>query len=283
MRAGMIASAYGRSGRHLRFVTVMAALTFVDIWLWLRFFGLGGGPIVASEMALALAAATAGAIAIYALWRRPLSRNVPLLTTPNLVQSLATHQAGHIVAAHIFDPDRDMRASLSDPCPQQPGSLLATSQTSLRSELVVAFAGMTAEEIFSGESGSHAGDDLARATSIGADMVGRFGMSNSLVSLATSRPRPKRFMEMVLNDARIRKELEATLRDAKRETMRTMLENRHVIITLRDALLRNGRLNASQVAELIKNAEAMRHSDGAVLVDLRSGSTARPLISASEL
>lgn len=279
MRAGMIASAYGRSGRHLRFVTVITALAVVDLWLWGRFFGLGGGPIVASELALALAAASAGAIALYALWRRPLSRNVPLMTTPNLMHSLATHHAGHIVAVHLQDPDRLASARMSDPCPRQLGTIPLVSQTSLRSELVIAFAGMTAEEIFSGESGSHVADDLILATDIGADMVGRFGMSGSLVSLATSSSRRSKFIGLVLKDARARKELESLLRDAKRETMRLMLENRHIIITLRDALLRDGQLEGHRIIELIGNAAKMRQSDDAVLVDLRSASAARPLIS----
>ena len=276
MGAGMIATAYGRSGRHLRFVTLIAALAVIDIWLWTRLFD--GGSLVASETALAATSVTAGAIAACALWRRPLGRNIRMMTTPALTQSLATHQAGHIVAAHVQDPNWTAKVSLSDPCSRRPDATPVVGQTELHSELVVAFAGMTAEEIFLGETGSHSADDLARATSIGADMVGRLGMSGSLVSLATTRPRRKKFVASVLDDARARKELESKLRDAKRETTRLMLENRHLIITLRDALLRHSQLSARAVAELIDNAEKLRHSEDAVLVDLRSASTTHPLI-----
>ena len=73
----------------------------------------------------------------------------------------------------------------------------------------------------------------------------------------------------MLDDARTRKELEALLREAKRDSTRTMLENRHIIIALRDALIRNGHLSAGQILEVISGADELRHTDDEVLVDLR--------------
>ena len=46
----------------------------------------------------------------------------------------------------------------------------------------IAFGGMTAEELFFGESGTGPGGDLVHATKIAAQMVGSFGMAGSLVS-----------------------------------------------------------------------------------------------------
>jgi hypothetical protein len=281
MRAGMITAALGQSGRYLRYVALTAALLVVNAWLWLRFYDstTGGAPIAASEMALAVTAGAVALAAIVSLWRRPMTSHITLLTTPALLQTLATHQAGHLVAGYMSDGECLSAASLSDPCRPRHSATPSVTNSSLRTELVIAYAGMAAEEIFTGESGSHTADDIERATGIAADMVGRFGMSGSLVSLSASSRRRRQFIRRVLDDTRARKELELLLRDAKREAMRLMLENRHIIITLRDALLRHRQITQDRLRELIENAEAMRHADDSVLVDLRSASN-RPLIGA---
>ncbi len=282
MQAEMIATAYGRSGRHLRYITLVSALVLIDAWLWLR-VALGFTPVaslVRNEMAMAAAAAIAAAVAIYALWRNPLSNNVRMMATPSLRQSLATHHAGHILAGFLQDPTNVTNADLSGPCSTHAGAVPTITQSALRAELTLALAGMTAEEIFAGESGSHTAADLTRATAIGADMVGRFGMGGSLVSLASPHTKHSEFVETVLEDARTRKELEALLRDTKRETMRMMLEHRYVVVALRDALMRQHRLSAPEIRRVIDNAETVRHADDAVLVDLRiAADRIRPLVS----
>ncbi len=282
MQAEMIGSAYRRSGRHLRYITLISALVLIDAWLWLR-VALGFTPVttlVRNEMAIAVAAAIAAALAIYALWRNPLSNNLRTMATPSLRQSLATHQAGHILARYLQDPANVTKADLSGPCSTHANAVPAITQTALRGELTLALAGMTAEEIFAGESGSLTAADLTRATAIGADMVGRFGMGGSLVSLASTHTKRSEFINTVLEDARTRKELEALLRDTIRETMRIMLEHRYVIVELRDALMSHHRLSAPKIRHLIDNAETVRHADDAVLVDLRIASDrVRPLVS----
>lgn len=285
MQAGSIATAYGRGGRHLRFITLVSALVLIDAWLWARLL-LGradGSAPLRGEIALALAAGMAAVLGIGALWQNSLTPYQGKMVTPALRHSLATHHAGHIVAAYLQDPTRVRQASLSAACAYQTGSVAPVTQTSLGAELVVALAGLTAEEVFVGESGSHSSADLARATAIGADMVGRFGMASSLVSLATNRRSRSAFVDKVLADARTRKELESLLREAKRDSMRLMLENRHVIVALRDALMRHGDISRSHALELINSAESERHADDSVLVDLRSANDRpRPLTGASE-
>lgn len=269
MRAGLIASAYGRSGRHLRFIALASALVIIDISLWARLVLTAGAPVEIGDMAFAATVATAAIAAMFALWRHPLGRNTRLMTTPALRQLLATHHAGHIVAAYIDNPERVLTANMSQPCGRHTSEVPMVTHSALRAEMVISLAGMAAEEIFAGESGAHVAEDLARATAIGADMVGRFGMAGSLVSLGTSRPNRVTFVERVLDDARTRKELESILRESKRESVRLILENRHLIITVRDALMRHHRLTAAQISEMISGAEEMRHNDDEVLVDLR--------------
>jgi hypothetical protein len=286
MQAGLRASAYRHRGRHLRLITIVTTLVLVDLWLWTR-LGLNlvtTGQGASGEVLIAILVATASLLAMIAVWRNPLSWNAAALATPATRHALATHHAGHIVAMHLQDPSRANRANVLDPCLLARAEVPPTSQTALRAELNIALAGASAEEIFAGESGSHVAADLATATAIGASMVGRFGMTGSLVSLATSRVNTAKFTEKVLADVRTRKELESLLRDSKRDSMRMLLENRHLIIALRDALMRSHSLSASQIHRVIGDAEERRHTDGEVLVDLRAATErTRPVVSVSEL
>ena len=280
MQAGIIASAYGRSGRHLRFIALACALVIIDISLWARLLTQSVATI--GDTAFATVVATAAIIAMLALWRRPLDRNTRMMATPALRQMLATHHAGHVVAAYVNDPAGIGAIDMSEPCSRHASDLPAVTQSVIRSELVSVLAGMAAEEIFAGESGAHVEQDLARATTLGANMVGRFGMSGSLVSLSAPRPNRHAFIQRVLDDARTRKDLESILRESKRESVRLMLENRQAIVSMREALMRHHRLTAQQVNEILSQAQEIRSQDDEVLVDLRVVSDrTRPVVSAS--
>ncbi|MCP4307061.1 MAG: hypothetical protein GY788_19765 [bacterium] len=281
MRAGTIASAYGRSGRHLRFIALASALIIIDISLWVRVMTQNAATI--GDTAFATIVATSAIIAMLALWRRPLDRNTRMMATPALRQMLATHHAGHVVAAYINDPAGVSAIDISEPCSRHSSLLPAVTQSMIRAELVNVLAGMSAEEIFAGESGAHVEQDLASATTLGADMVGRFGMSGSLVSLNASRPSRNTFVERVLDDAQTRKGLESILRESKRESVRLMLENRQAIVSIREALMRNHRLSAPQINEILSQVQETRNHDDEVLVDLRVMSKrTRPIASVSQ-
>lgn len=281
MRAGINASAYGRSGRHLRFIALASALVIIDISLWVRLLTQSAATI--GDAAFATIVATAAIVSMLSLWRRPLDRNTRMMATPALRQMLATHHAGHVVAAYVNDPAGVSAIDMSEPCSRHASPLPAVTQSVIRSELVNVLAGMSAEEIFAGESGAHVEQDLARATALGADMVGRFGMSGSLVSLSSPRPNRDTFVERVLNDARTRKDLESILRESKRESVRLMLENRQAIVSIREALMRHHRLTAQQINEILSQAQETRNHDDEVLVDLRVVSDrTRPIVSVSQ-
>ncbi len=267
MQAGF--NAFIRS-RNTAFAALAVTLTVATGWLAVALAGNSGGRASAIGLGLLTFAAAVSLGTTLWLWRNPVTRQVQMMTTPALRQTLATHHAGHAVAVHIQDPSRLSRIDLAQPCTaHKAGISPAVTQTDMRLLMTATLAGLTAEEIFAGESGTHSSADLAAATSIGADMVGRLGMSGSLVSLAAARRRGSNFVDLVLEDPRTRKELEALLRDVKHETVRTMLENRHSIIAIRDALVRRGKLSARQIKEIIAGAEDVRHTDDEVLVDLR--------------
>jgi hypothetical protein len=285
MQVGNPSSAARRQRRHFRYVTLVTALVAVIAWLWAVFVaGFASGSIATGTLtALALVVASVATLAILALWRKPLSPSLYASEPPQVQYAHATHHAGHIVARFAEDPQSITRVNLADRChpPARPAAGLA--QTTLRRDLRLALAGLTAEEIFTGETGTNVAGDLAAATALGADMVGRFGMTGSLVSLATGRTRRSAFITRVIEDPRTRKELEALLRDTKRETMRLMLENRHLIVAVRDALLRRQQLSAEEVYRVLDEAQERRCNDDQVLVDLRSaGERPRPLLGIAE-
>ncbi len=271
MQVGMSTSAGGHGGRNLRFTVLVVVFVALVAWLWTRIVieVVNGEAIPRLELLLTAIASIATLVVVISLWRNPISRNVHLMTTPALRQALATHHAGHIVAAYLEDPSRLRRIELGQPCSGLRSEIPAMTSSALRTEVNIELAGLAAEELFSGESGCHSASDLNRATEIGADMVGRYGMTGSLVSLGATRPRRRRFVARVLDDARTRKELEALLREVKRETTRSLLESRHLVVAVRDALMRKGRLDARQLRAILANAERTRRNEDEVLVDLR--------------
>ena len=280
MQVGMVASAFG--GRQLRFVALLSALALINVWTWIRV--LSGPRSGAAEIVIAALAGTAALLGLIALWRNPLHTMIVSVDTPAVRYALATHHAGHIVAAFREHPERLRRVDLHGPCTTHHLARTAPTQSAMRSELVVTMSGLSAEEVFTGESGTYTATDLAHATRLGADYVGRYGMSGSLVSLAATRTRRSRFIGRVLGDPRTRKELESLLRDVKRDSMRIMLENRHIIITLRDSLLRHGELSPGEIRRLADSAAELRHRDDEVLVDLRSvAERNRPLLDIKEI
>ena len=260
-----------RDSRRLRNLALVAGLVVISSLLWAlvlveasRRAPVGSFPLTLSALVSLIALGLA-----ISMWRSSHGAGERMLAVPALRNSLATHQAGHILAAYNADPTRIRRASLAEGCHLHTPDTPAVTESALRAEITVALAGMVAEEILSGESGAYAAGDLVRATDIAADMVGYYGMAGSPVSLRSAARGRRDFVAWVLDDPRARKDLEMILRDIKQDTVRSMLEKRHVAIALRDALLQHGRLSPAQIRAIILNADRRRHDDDKVLVDLR--------------
>lgn len=266
-----------RNARYLRCATLTIGLAAVSAWLWAHVIGVALQARMSDTRLLltAIGATVALGLAV-SLWRNPPQANHEILAVPALRYALATHHAGHVVAAYIADPGRLHRASLTESCNLHPPEDPVVSESALRAELTVALGGMVAEDILTGESGTHAAADLERATAVAAAMVGRFGMAESPVSMLAATRTRRRFVARVLDDPRARKDLEALLRDAKRDTTRSMLEKRHVVIAVRDALLRNRRLGGDELRMIIARTDRRRHHADEVLVDLRLVGGGRP-------
>lgn len=195
----------------------------------------------------------------------------PVEYTEGEKETIATHEAGHAVVAHLVGQNRKLEV-LSIIKRRDALGLLAHSDTEerftrSRSELIgmikISFGGMTAEELFFGESGTGPGSDLAHATKVAAQMVGSLGMAGSLVSFDAIEPSPvvNGIVGKVLSNDDARRAVERMLEQAKAE-VRTMLDsNRHLVVALRDRLLAREELVGEEILDVLVEASARHRID----------------------
>jgi ATP-dependent Zn protease len=181
-------------------------------------------------------------------------------------QFIATHEAGHAVVAYLVGVGRKLEV-LSIIKRKDALGLLAHSDTEerytrTRSELIasiqISFGGMTAEELFFGESGTGPSGDLHGATTLAAQMVGSFGMAGTLLSFDAieSGPINGGIVAKVLSDDEGRRSVERILESAKGD-VRTLLDhNRHLVVALRDSLIANEELVGDEIIEVLQQAQA---------------------------
>jgi ATP-dependent Zn protease len=194
----------------------------------------------------------------------------PVEYTDRERETIATHEAGHAVVAFLEGGETHKLEVLSIIKRRESLGLLAHSDTEerwtrTRSELLVAikiaFGGMTAEELFFGESGTGPSSDLAAATTVACRMVGSFGMAGSLVSFEAveNGPISAGIVGKVLSNEDARAAVERILESAKEEVRRLLDTHRNLIVALRDALLDRSELVGDEIIEVVREAQA-RHS-----------------------
>jgi len=200
-------------------------------------------------------------------------------------RSVATHEAGHAVAAHLLGKSRRLEV-LSIIKRRQTLGLLAhaeieerftQSKTELEAMVAIALGGMVAEELFLGESGSGPGSDLASATATAALMVGALGMAGSLISyeaVAEGVMSRTNLVGKVLGDREAREHVEALLQAQKERVRAVLSENRDLVDALRDALLDRDELVGEEILAVIHQALACREPDP--VIDLTDEPTGAP-------
>jgi len=184
--------------------------------------------------------------------------------TPDERRQIATHEAGHAIIAYLVGEGRRLEV-LSIIKRRQALGLLAHSDieerftktgTELYALLVISMAGMAAEEIFEGESGTGPAGDLAAATQIAAEMVGSLGLAGSLVSYraVSQTVFDAGLVGRVIASSDSRRAVEDILRRAKMDARRLLRTNRKLVLALRDALLDREELIGDDILEVIDAA-----------------------------
>jgi len=196
----------------------------------------------------------------------------PVEYTDDERATIATHEAGHAVVAHLVGQNRRLEVLSIIKRAESLGLLAHTDTeeryTRTRTELIaaiqIAFGGMTAEELFFGESGTGPSSDLAHATRVAAQMVGSFGMAGSLVSFEAVEAGPisQGIVGKVLSDKDARRAVERILDQAKGDVRQLLDTNRHLVMALRDALLAHDELVGDEILSTLTEAEAAHNLDG---------------------
>ena len=188
----------------------------------------------------------------------------PIEYTEEEQRIIATHEAGHAVVAHLVGVGRKLevlsiirrRGSLGLLAHSDTEERFLRGRSELLSQIQIAFGGMTAEELWFGESGTGPGSDLAQATTIAATMVGALGMAGSLVSFQASGGGmfDSGLITRVLGDDKARNEVEKIL-DRSKEAVRELLDaNRHLVEALRDELLVRDELVGDEITSVLEEA-----------------------------
>jgi ATP-dependent Zn protease len=177
---------------------------------------------------------------------------------------IATHEAGHAVAAYLCAKDRRKLEVLSIIKRRQALGLLAHSDaeerfTKTKSELEatikIALGGMAAEQLYFGESGTGPSSDLHTATLLAAQMVGAFGMGSKLVSYEAVNDGPyttSNIVGKVLSSEETKKEMEDLLQRLKDQVSFLLEKNRDLLEALRDALLEHEELLGDDIAAVLR-------------------------------
>ncbi len=195
----------------------------------------------------------------------------PVEYTDEERRTIATHESGHATVAYLVGQNRKLEV-LSIIKRRDALGLLSHSDgeerfTRTRSELLgmmkIAFGGMSAEELFFGESGTGPSSDLMHATRIAAQMVGSYGMAGSLVSYdaVEAGPLSQGIVAKVLGNEDARAALEKLLTQAKADVQTMLDDNRHLVIALRDELLARSELVGDEIIDVLREAEARKRLD----------------------
>jgi cell division protease FtsH len=195
----------------------------------------------------------------------------PVEYTDDERRTIATHESGHATVAYLVGQNRKLEV-LSIIKRRDALGLLSHSDgeerfTRTRSELLgmmkIAFGGMSAEELFFGESGTGPSGDLVLATRIAAQMVGSYGMAGSLVSYDAieSGPISQGIVGKVLGNEDARAAVEKLLAQAKADVQVLLDDHRHLVIALRDELLEKSELVGDEIVDVLREAEARKPLD----------------------
>lgn len=187
----------------------------------------------------------------------------PVAYTEKERNLIATHEAGHAVAAYLCATSRKLevlsiikrRSALGLLAHSDTEERYTKSKSELEGTLKIMLGGMAAEHVFFGESGTGPSSDLRAATSLVANMVGSFGMGSSLVSyeaVENGMHSSPNIVAKVLSNDDMRKELEAILHKHRKDVIKLLSDNSDLVIALRDALLEREELLGDEIIDVLE-------------------------------
>ena len=193
----------------------------------------------------------------------------PVAYTERERELIATHEAGHAVAAHSCGRERKLevlsiikrRSALGLLAHSDREERFTKTKSELENMLRIMFGGMVAEELFFGESGTGPSSDLRAATSLAAQMVGSYGMGTQLISfdaLDNGIHSSPNLVAKVLNSDEGRHEVDALLSRIKLEVTSLLREHKDLVEVLRDALLDREELLGDEIHEALEEGYRKR-------------------------
>ena len=190
----------------------------------------------------------------------------PVAYTDHERTLIATHEAGHAVAAHLTPVDRRLevlsiikrRSALGLLAHGDVEETFTRSRSDMLSFIQIALAGMAAEELWFGDVSTGPGGDLLYATNVAAEMVGSVGMAGSLISYAAiqnSGFSDTNIVGRVLADDEGRARVNELLHEQKAAVRELLSRNRHLVEALRDALLEREELVGGEILDVLAAAD----------------------------
>jgi ATP-dependent Zn protease len=177
-------------------------------------------------------------------------------------RTIATHEAGHTTVAFLVGKSRKLEM-LSIIKRSSALGLLAHSdleerftqtESELRSLIQISLGGLVAEQLFFGERSSGVASDLKYATTLAAQMIGSLGMGDTLLSYEAVQAGGANLVAKVLSSDEGRDAVAALLARAQEEVTRLLDQNRHIVESLRDALLERDELVGDEIVDVIHQA-----------------------------
>jgi cell division protease FtsH len=191
----------------------------------------------------------------------------PVGYTDHETRLIATHEAGHAALAWLVAPQRRLevltiikrRGALGMLAHGDREDVYTRSRHEMLAMIQIAMGGMSAEEIFFGDTSTGPGGDLLAATNVAAQMVGACGMAGSLVSFGAVQNSgfvDTNIVGRVLGDKDGRAAVEEVLQQQKLTAKALLDDNRHLVEALRDALIERHELIGSEITDILEHADS---------------------------
>jgi ATP-dependent Zn protease len=174
-------------------------------------------------------------------------------------RAIATHEAGHATVAYLVGKSRKLEmlsiikrsAALGLLAHSDLEERFTQTESELRSLLQISLGGLVAEQLFFGERSSGVASDLKYATTLAAQMIGGLGMGDTLLSYEAVQAGGSNLVAKVLSTEEGRDAVATMLAGAQEEVTRLLDENRHIVESLRDALLERDELVGDEILAVI--------------------------------